>query len=144
MARYQGILGLVILLGLAVILSSNRKAIRWKIVWLGSALQFVLAVIVLKGDWLSHCFDWLPVRLGTSLVLILLQIILIQALSRWFFQPAAGWLRLLWSLIRFQGIIVILKFNLVLSFFYPDAKCRKPSDRLFCRRSEIYFRPAGR
>lgn len=117
MARYQGILGLLVLLGMAVALSSNRKAIRWKIVWLGSALQFVLAVIVLKGDWLSHYFDWLPMRLRTSLILIVLQIILIQALSRWLFQPTAGWLRLLWSLIRFQGIFVILKFNLVLGFF---------------------------
>lgn len=116
MMRYHGILGLMVLLGLAVMLSSNPKAIRWKIVWLGSALQFVLAVVVLKGDWLSHCFDWLAVTLGTSLSLILLQIILIKVLGRWFFQRSAGWLRFLRSLIRLQWVMVILKFNLILMF----------------------------
>src|SRR5580765_6141236 len=117
MARYHGIFGLLFFLGLAVILSSDLKAIRWKIVSLGSALQFVLAVVVLKGDWLSHCFDWLPVMLGMSLGLIVLQIILVKALARWFFQWSAEWQRLLWSLISFQLMIVFFKFNLVLIFF---------------------------
>jgi nucleoside permease NupC len=53
MTRYYGVLGQMTFLDLAVMLSSNRKAIRWKIVWLGSALQFVMTVMVLKGDWLS-------------------------------------------------------------------------------------------
>jgi len=117
MMRYRGILGLIILLGLTVALSSNRKAIRWKIVWLGTLLQFVLAVIVLKGDWLSHRFDWLPLVLGTSIGLVFLQIVLIKTLARWFLQQSAGWLRLLRSLVGLQLLVVFLKFNLVSKFF---------------------------
>jgi concentrative nucleoside transporter, CNT family len=48
MGRFTGILGLLTMLGLAYIFSTNRKAIRLKTVAWGLGLQFAFAVFVLK------------------------------------------------------------------------------------------------
>ena len=50
MGRLTGILGLLTMLGLAFLFSTNRKAIRIKTVAWGLGLQFVFAVFVLKID----------------------------------------------------------------------------------------------
>ncbi len=48
MARFTGILGLLTFLGVAYVLSSNRKAIRWSTVAWGLGLQVLFAFLVLK------------------------------------------------------------------------------------------------
>jgi CNT family concentrative nucleoside transporter len=50
MGRFTGILGLMTMLGLAYIFSTNRKAIRLKTVAWGLGLQFGFAVFVLKME----------------------------------------------------------------------------------------------
>ena len=50
MGRYTGILGLLTMLGLAYVFSTNRRAIRLKTVLWGLGLQFVFAVFVLRVD----------------------------------------------------------------------------------------------
>ncbi|MGA9356071.1 MAG: NupC/NupG family nucleoside CNT transporter [Terriglobales bacterium] len=50
MGRFTGILGLITMLALAYIFSTNRKAIRLKTVAWGLGLQFAFAVFVLKMD----------------------------------------------------------------------------------------------
>ncbi len=50
MGRFTGILGLITMLGLAYIFSTNRKAIRVKTVLWGLGLQFAFAVFVLKME----------------------------------------------------------------------------------------------
>lgn len=45
-----GLIGMAILLGIAYLLSANRKAINWRTVLTALALQFVFAVIVLWTD----------------------------------------------------------------------------------------------
>src|SRR5712664_2650004 len=50
MGRFTGILGLLAMLGLAYIFSTNRLAIRLKTVAWGLGLQFAFAVFVLKLD----------------------------------------------------------------------------------------------
>ncbi len=54
MQRFIGILGMAIMFGIIYLLSSNRKAIRWRTVAWGYGLQFIFALIVLKtqpGEW---------------------------------------------------------------------------------------------
>jgi CNT family concentrative nucleoside transporter len=46
----RGAFGMVILLAIAYLFSSNRKAINWKTVGYGLLIQFILAVGILKGD----------------------------------------------------------------------------------------------
>jgi len=48
MERLMGVLGLLVLLGLAYAMSNNRKAIRLKTVAWGLGLQFAFAILVLK------------------------------------------------------------------------------------------------
>ncbi len=50
MARFTGLLGLLVFLGLAYALSSNRRAIRWKTVAWGLGLQILFAFAVIKWD----------------------------------------------------------------------------------------------
>jgi concentrative nucleoside transporter, CNT family len=51
MGRFTGILGLIVVVGLAYIFSTNRRAIRMKTLAWGLGLQFVFAVFVLKIDF---------------------------------------------------------------------------------------------
>jgi len=51
----RGLIGISVLLGIAFLFSSNRKAINWRLVGIGIALQIVFALVVLKtapGRWL--------------------------------------------------------------------------------------------
>jgi CNT family concentrative nucleoside transporter len=48
MGRLTGLLGLITMLGLAYLFSSNRRAIRAKTVALGLVLQFLFALFVLR------------------------------------------------------------------------------------------------
>lgn len=43
----RGLFGVAVFLGLAVLFSENRRAISWRVVGIGLALQFVLAALVL-------------------------------------------------------------------------------------------------
>jgi CNT family concentrative nucleoside transporter len=48
MERFHGILGIILILGLAFLASNNRKAINYRVVLSGMGLQLVLALFVLK------------------------------------------------------------------------------------------------
>src|SRR5579864_5145047 len=50
MGRFTGILGLLVMLGLAYAFSTNRRAIRLKTVAWGLGLQFAFAIFVLRFD----------------------------------------------------------------------------------------------
>lgn len=48
--RLAGLLGMAVILGLAVLISWNRRAIRWRLVATGLALQALFGIIVLKTE----------------------------------------------------------------------------------------------
>ncbi|SDB57118.1 concentrative nucleoside transporter, CNT family [Flavobacteriaceae bacterium MAR_2010_188] len=54
----RGILGMVVLLVLSFLLSSNRKAISWKTVGFGLIAQLVLAIGVLKVPFIQSIFEF--------------------------------------------------------------------------------------
>ncbi len=69
MDRWVSVLGLFAMLGIAWALSNNRKAIRWRPVVVGTLLQLVFAVIILRtevghvvfdtlGRWINHFLDF--------------------------------------------------------------------------------------
>ena len=45
----MGVLGVIVLLGIAFAMSNNRSAISWKLVIWGLSLQFIFAIIILKS-----------------------------------------------------------------------------------------------
>jgi CNT family concentrative nucleoside transporter len=53
----RGLLGLIILVALGFVFSRNRRAINWKQVGIGVALQIVLALLILRVDLVSQFFD---------------------------------------------------------------------------------------
>ncbi|NUQ82782.1 MAG: NupC/NupG family nucleoside CNT transporter [Bacteroidetes bacterium] len=56
----QGIVGLIIIIGLAWLFSSNRKAINWKLVGIGISLQVVFGIFVIRGRDLGQI--WSPLE----------------------------------------------------------------------------------
>ncbi len=50
MARFTGLLGLIVFLGLAYAFSTDRRAIRWRTVAWGLGLQIVFAFLVIKWN----------------------------------------------------------------------------------------------
>ncbi len=65
-ALLRGLIGVVVFLGIAVLFSTNRRAINWRLVGMGLGLQIVFAILVLKTgpgelvfDTLASFFDTL-------------------------------------------------------------------------------------
>ncbi|MBL7779588.1 MAG: NupC/NupG family nucleoside CNT transporter [Saprospiraceae bacterium] len=59
MERLIGILGIVLILGTAYLLSNNRKKINYRTVGMGLLIQALLAVFILKTPVGKSIFEWL-------------------------------------------------------------------------------------
>jgi CNT family concentrative nucleoside transporter len=64
---WRGALGMVSLIFIAFIFSSNRRAINWKTIGVGITAQLLLAIGVLKVDFIQNIFEFI----GKIFVLIL-------------------------------------------------------------------------
>lgn len=53
----RGLLGILVLLSICYLLSSDRKAINWRLVSTGMGLQLLLAIFILKVPGVSWLFD---------------------------------------------------------------------------------------
>ena len=54
---WRGVLGMLSLLFIAFLFSSNRKAINWKTVGIGLAFQLIIAIGVLRVDFIKNAFE---------------------------------------------------------------------------------------
>jgi len=59
MSRFTGVIGIVVILGLAFLWSNNRKKINLRLVITGLILQIVLAIFILKVPLGQDIFAWL-------------------------------------------------------------------------------------
>lgn len=59
MSRFTGLIGIVLILGIAYLLSNNRKAINYRTVGVGLLLQAGLAIFILKTAVGGEVFNWL-------------------------------------------------------------------------------------
>lgn len=112
MERFIGLAGIVAFMALAYALSHKRSAIHWKTIAWGLGLQWIFALIVLKGNALSALLGFLPFPRGTGwgvLALMFLPMVLRRFAS---YENR----RLNWALF---GLIVLglLRGNLVGSTF---------------------------
>jgi concentrative nucleoside transporter, CNT family len=55
----RGLLGMIVLIFIAFILSSNRRAISWKVVGIGLSIQVLLAIGVLKVPFIMAFFEFI-------------------------------------------------------------------------------------
>jgi concentrative nucleoside transporter, CNT family len=67
MERLLSLVGLVVIMGIAYLLSTNRRAIRGKTVFWGLALQLVFALFVLKTTAGQVVFGWLGAKINRLL-----------------------------------------------------------------------------
>lgn len=56
---WRGVLGMISLILIAFLFSSNRKAINWKIVGIGLAFQLLIAIGVLKVEFIKIIFEFI-------------------------------------------------------------------------------------
>ncbi len=63
MERFIGLIGMVLILGIAFLLSNNRKAINYRTVGVGLLLQWGLAVFILKTSVGKSMFAWLGAKI---------------------------------------------------------------------------------
>lgn len=59
MERFTGLIGLVLIFSIAFLMSNNRKAINYRLVFSGLAIQISLAVFILKIPIGQSIFAWL-------------------------------------------------------------------------------------
>jgi len=59
MENFKGILGIIVILGIAFLASNNRKAINHRLVVSGLILQTVIAILILKVEPVKNFFQWL-------------------------------------------------------------------------------------
>ncbi|UTW64476.1 Na+ dependent nucleoside transporter [bacterium SCSIO 12741] len=67
MSIARGALGMLVIIFIAWLFSSNRKAISWRLVGVGLSMQLVLAVLILKIYYVQRAFE----LVGKAFILIL-------------------------------------------------------------------------
>ena len=58
MEYLRGLIGLGVLVGLAYLVSRNKKAIDWRLVGIGILLQIIFGLLITKVGFVAHGFDW--------------------------------------------------------------------------------------
>src|SRR4029077_18403407 len=64
MQRFQGLIGIFLILGLAFIFSNNRRRINLRLVLSGLLLQLMIGILVLKITPVIHFFQFLGRIMG--------------------------------------------------------------------------------
>jgi len=54
---FRGMFGILLLVGIAFLLSNNKKRIDWRLVVTGLSLQFIFALLIIKGDYFAQFFS---------------------------------------------------------------------------------------
>ncbi len=121
MERFSALLGFVVILGIAIGLSNNRRAIRWKTVGWGLLLQILVAITVLKGTLIATTLApiALPMSREAAGVLFVVLAIVVYQIARRMQQPAPR--RTLWAAFGVVTAYLFLSFNL-LAFLFETLK----------------------
>jgi len=53
----RGIFGILLLVGIAFLFSNNKRKINWRLVITGLGLQFIFALLIIKGDYFAQYFS---------------------------------------------------------------------------------------
>ncbi|MDQ6799412.1 MAG: NupC/NupG family nucleoside CNT transporter [Acidobacteriota bacterium] len=116
MERFSALIGFVLILAIAYLLSNNRKAIRWRTVFWGLLLQIIIAIAVLKGKEIAAFLSAIAMPIDRSiaaLIFVALAIIIYQVAIR---MPV-GSRRFLWYGFGVFSLYLFLTFNLLAYLF---------------------------
>lgn len=64
MEKFQGLIGIILILGIAFLFSNNKKNINYRLVFSGLALQLVIGILVLKIPAVTSFFQMLGKGMG--------------------------------------------------------------------------------
>jgi len=67
MGRFTGLIGIALILGIAFLMSNNRRRINYRVVLSGLGIQLALAVFILKVPVGKEIFAWLGAQVTTIL-----------------------------------------------------------------------------
>ena len=107
-----GLLGIAIFIGVGFLLSTNKSRIDWKTVAWGLGLQWIFAILVLKGEWLATKLSFIPFYKGLGWMILVLMFL--PALYRKVTSRTLG--NLNWILLPFI-FIGLIRGNLIGSAF---------------------------
>ena len=105
-------LGILVFIGFGYLLSSHKDRIDWKTVAWGLGLQWIFAILVLKGEWLAMSLSFIPFYPGMGW--IILGLMFIPALYKKLTNQTLG--NLNWILLPFI-FIGLIRGNLIGSAF---------------------------
>src|SRR5438477_11404214 len=117
--RFSAVIGFVVILAIAYLLSNNRAAIRWRIVFWGLLLQILIAIAVLKGELIAGALTAIaPISRNLAAgVFIVLAIVIYQIAKRMPLESR----RALWYGFGVVSLYLLLTFNL-LAFLFERLK----------------------
>ncbi|MGH9422361.1 MAG: NupC/NupG family nucleoside CNT transporter, partial [Thermoanaerobaculia bacterium] len=121
MERFSALIGFVGILAIAFLLSTNRRAIRWKTVGWGLTLQILTAIAVLKGVLIAHAFGTFMPAISqwiASLIFIALTVIVVQVAKR---MEQGGGRKGVWTVYLVISAVLFLAYNL-LAFLFENLK----------------------
>jgi concentrative nucleoside transporter, CNT family len=121
MERFSALIGFVGILAIAFLLSTNRRAIRWKTVFWGLTLQILTAIAVLKGTQIASLFGrFMPATSQwiAALIFIALTVIIVQIAKRIDPGPAR---KGVWGVYLAVSALLFLSYNL-LAFLFENLK----------------------
>ncbi|HEY6843890.1 MAG TPA: nucleoside transporter C-terminal domain-containing protein [Thermoanaerobaculia bacterium] len=116
MERLSALIGFVVILAIAYLLSNNRRAIRWRIVAFGLTIQIAIAVLVLKGIEIAAFLSTIAIpidRRWAAAIFIGLAIVIYQIAIR---MPVAS-RRFLWYAFSVVTAYLFLTYNLLAYLF---------------------------
>jgi concentrative nucleoside transporter, CNT family len=116
MERFTALIGFFGILAIAYLLSTDRKAIKWRPVVWGLVLQIIVAIFVLKGTQIADLLApiALPLeRWGAALIFIIVAIVVAQIAKR----IAPGARKALWIAFAIFTLYLFLAFNLLAYLF---------------------------
>jgi len=107
----RGILGMLSLILIAFLFSSNKKAINWKVIGIGLALQLVIAIGVLKVSFIQTIFE----GIGSLFINVLDYT---RAGSKFLFEGLVVDMDTFGFIFAFQVLPTILFFSALTSVFF--------------------------
>ncbi|MGZ8853586.1 MAG: NupC/NupG family nucleoside CNT transporter [Thermoanaerobaculia bacterium] len=117
MERFSALIGFVLILAIAYLLSNNKHAIRWRTVMWGLILQIITAILVLKGELISRLIPLPGTRPMAAAIFVGLGIVVILVARR----SPGNVRRYLWYGFGAVATVLLLSYNL-LAYLFENLK----------------------
>jgi len=114
--RLSALIGFVVILGIAFLLSNNRRAIRWRTVFWGLLLQILIAIAVLKGQMIADYLSTIAVPIDRRVAALIFIVLAVAIYWLAKLMPIES-RRFLWYGFGVVTLYLFLTFNLLAYLF---------------------------